>query len=355
MKIGIYDPYLDTLGGGEKYVLDIASFWAKQHSVDIFWDKKQEQTIKNQAKKQFGVNLEKIYFTENIFTSDTSFIKRFFITKKYDVIFFVSDGSIPLLGAKKNIILLQFSVNWVTDQTLKNRIKMHFIQTVICYSEFVKEHIDKTFGIKSIVLPPFIEMAINKKKQKENIILTVGRFTRAMNEKKQLFQIQAFKKLIDTGLKDWKFVLIGSHLPKDANFIIELQKEIGKYPIEIKQNVSREIIIDFYERAKIYWHAAGFGENLLQHPERAEHFGITTVEAMSTGTVPIVFNGGGQKEIVIDAINGFLWDTEEELLYKTKKIIKEPSLWTVLSEAAKKTAENYSEKVFYKQLMTFTQ
>ena len=36
MKIGIFDPYLDDLGGGEKYMMKIAQCLGKNHDVSIF-------------------------------------------------------------------------------------------------------------------------------------------------------------------------------------------------------------------------------------------------------------------------------------------------------------------------------
>ena len=40
MKIGIYSPYLDTLGGGERYMISLASHWSKSHEVSVYWDSK---------------------------------------------------------------------------------------------------------------------------------------------------------------------------------------------------------------------------------------------------------------------------------------------------------------------------
>ncbi len=38
MKAGIYDPYLDTAGGGERYCLTLAETLLKNGwEVDIFW------------------------------------------------------------------------------------------------------------------------------------------------------------------------------------------------------------------------------------------------------------------------------------------------------------------------------
>jgi len=36
-----------------------------------------------------------------------------------------------------------------------------------------------------------------------------------------------------------------------------------------------------------------------------EHFGITTVEAMAAGCVPLVYDSGGQAEIVSSGYNGY--------------------------------------------------
>ena len=61
MRIGIYDPYLDTLSGGEKYMLSAASCLAKEHKVFIFWDKDKDP--------EWGLDrffAEKVYENDNI-------------------------------------------------------------------------------------------------------------------------------------------------------------------------------------------------------------------------------------------------------------------------------------------------
>ena len=73
-------------------------------------------------------------------------------------------------------------------------------------------------------------------------------------------------------------------------------------------------ILNEYKLAKIYWHASGFGEDLETHPEKAEHFGITTVEAMINGLVPIVIDAGGQKEIVVQDRWVFMEDQKNYFL-----------------------------------------
>ena len=38
MKVVIYSPYLDTFGGGERYMMSIAEIFCKDNDVDILLD-----------------------------------------------------------------------------------------------------------------------------------------------------------------------------------------------------------------------------------------------------------------------------------------------------------------------------
>ena len=105
-----------------------------------------------------------------------------------------------------------------------------------------------------------------------------------------------------------------------------------------------------YKRAKIYWHAAGFGQDLEKFPERAEHFGITTLEAMAAGEVPLVYSAGGQKDIINNGKNGYLWKTQKQLLDQTLKLIGNTSLLSNFSNFAVKRAADFSVKSFYDKL-----
>lgn len=349
MKIGIFNPYLPTMGGGEKYLLTAAAFLSKKNRVFIFWEPSDEEKIKKQALEKFNLDMSSVTFTQNIFTK-TSITAKIISTKSYDTILYVSDGSIPLLFAKKTILLFQFPVNWVHGETLQTKLKLLSVKKIICYSQYVKNFIDKTFNVESFVLPPPITIKTSSKIVKENIILTVGRFTKAMNAKKQEVLIYVFKKMCDAGLKNWTLVIAGSVLPSDYDFFEQLQKEIGRYPIKILNNISYSTLVKLYGQAKVYWHAAGFGEDLSIHPERAEHFGISTVEAMKSGAVPVVIRAGGQVEIVEHKKSGFLWSTEEELVSYTNVLMQNSTYWKKISLGAIERSKQFSEEKFFERL-----
>ena len=96
----------------------------------------------------------------------------------------------------------------------------------------------------------------------------------------------------------------------------------------------------------MFWHAAGLGVDLERHPGLAEHFGIVTVEAMKAGCVPIVFDQGGQPEIVQSESNGFLWKTVQELQSSTLAVAADPVRRSELAKQSRLRAECFSRQVF---------
>jgi len=92
MKIGIHSPYLDTLTGGELYMLTIAEFLSKRNEVTVFWD---DKSILEKAKKRFNLDLSRVRITNNIFSNKYSSKDKFLMSLKYDKIIYLSDGSIP--------------------------------------------------------------------------------------------------------------------------------------------------------------------------------------------------------------------------------------------------------------------
>lgn len=347
MKIGIYDPYLDDVGGGEKYMMSIAECLSQEHEVTVFWDNKRDiDTII----ERFSLNLSGVRFSKNIFASQTGFLKRIFNSIGFDIIIFLSDGSIPFLLSRKTFIHLQQPLKHFPEHFLKDRIKLLRISGVFCNSIYTKSFNEKRIEVPTVVIYPPVEFK-QKNIKKENIILTVGRFrvknVRNVDDyKKLLVMIESFKSMNKKRIKGWRFVLATSVKKEDGEKFEDLKKSIKGYPIKFLVNMSNDDLWNIYSRAKIYWHAAGYGEDLEKHPEYAEHFGISTVEAMGAGVVPVVINAGGQKEIITDSENGFLWDSTDDLVGKTQQLINDRALWEKMSLNAKQSIQKFSKERF---------
>ena len=89
-------------------------------------------------------------------------------------------------------------------------------------------------------------------------------------------------------------------------------------------------------KAAVFWHAMGFGEDQDANPLAMEHFGIATVEAMARGCVPVVIKRGGQPEIVRHGVDGFLWETLEELEHYTRLLTGDSELRRTMAESARR-------------------
>lgn len=348
MRIGIFDPYLDDLGGGEKYMMTMASCLSKKHEVVVFWD---DASDIDQIKKRFSLDLSNITLCKNIFSANVGSLKKIQESKQYDALIVLSDGSIPLLFSKKLFLHIQQPLTHIKSLSWKEKVKLHRVNGIFYNSQFTKSFNDKVFSnVRSSVIYPPVSLH-QKNIEKKNIIVHVGRF-RVKNVgiddyKKQGVMVQAFKDMVDSEMiKDWKFIIAASVRDEDREKFAELEKSAQGYPIDFLVNKTNEEVWDLYNTSKIYWHASGFGEDLIQNPAFAEHFGISTVEAMGAGAVPVVINSGGQKEIVTDGKNGLLWNTLDELKLHTMKLVKNHTLLNELSEKAKERANDFSQEMF---------
>ncbi len=337
MRAAIFNPYFDTLGGGERYTAEVARTLLKNgYEVDIEWNN--ESLIKN-IMLRFGINIQGARVVADIGRGDG-----------YDLTFWVSDGSVPTLKSRKNILHFQVPFQKVSGSSLVNRMKMYRIDHVVCNSYFTKEVIDKEFSVKSVVVYPPVEVDKFLSKRKENTILYVGRFSKLKQSKRQDVLVEAFKELYDSGLRDWKMVLAGGSEVGDSDFSDFLKKQSQGYPIRFVKSPNFKEITNLFGVSKIFWSASGFGVEEGVSPDLVEHFGITVVEAMASGGVPFVYNAGGHKEIIDEGVNGFLWNTTDELKNKTQIFIKE-NKFNLLSKEAKAKSVKFSAEEFEKAFL----
>lgn len=341
MKFGFYSPYLDTFGGGERYMLTLASHISKNHLVDIFWD---DPNIKAPLARFLKIDLSQTTFVGNIFNK--SFIAKNLATLGYNWIFVLSDGSVPTTIAANNI--LHFQVPFSREVDIKTRLKLKRYEWVVCNSHFTKSFIDRSYHVDSKVIYPPVDIKDLKPTKKEKIIISVGRFSESqLHPKKQEVMIEVFKEVYKE-VKDWKLILIGQARKEDFRYLRHLKKISRGFAIKILENLPVNHLRDLYSKATIYWHATGFGEDEEKNPQRMEHFGISTVEAQASGVVPVVIDRGGQKEIVAHERNGLLWGTKSQLFELTIRLINDKSLTQKLSQSAIQNSKRFSQEAFFK-------
>jgi glycosyltransferase involved in cell wall biosynthesis len=345
MRIGISDIYLDALGGGEKYMLSLAECLSQEHDVVLFWD---HPEILSDVTRRFALDMSNVRIAPSLFSSHIPTKDRLLKTREYDMIIHLSDGSIPLSLAKRTLLHIQHPLPWIKKLSFFDQIKLSLTRGIIYNSEFTKKYADQLFHKKNLVLYPPAQM-IGVGTAKDDVILTVGRYNHMESGgdfKKLGRMVDMFKHLIDQTQANWELILVVTYKDADKAYIEELIEHAKGYNISFKTNVTNDELAILYQNAKIYWHAAGFEEDLEKNPNLAEHFGISVVEAMSAGAVPVVIHAGGIPEFVKDGKNGYTWNTEGELLKKTQEVMRNEVLSETLSKDAIETAHQFSQDAF---------
>ena len=183
-------------------------------------------------------------------------------------------------------------------------------------------------------------------------ILAVGRFAAHGHPKRQLELVRVFRELLESGLEGWKLVLVGSVAsdPVSRDYLERVREAARELPVELHIDSERAEVLRHYERSRIFWHAAGMNVDETSAPEKVEHFGISTVEAMGRGLIPIVIDRGGQREIVEHGIDGYRWSDADELKARTREVIARGSENDAWSWRAMQSARRFSRERFARQV-----
>ncbi len=251
---------------------------------------------------------------------------------------------------------------WLKERGLKlHRIPSHIVpllESVKTYndiwaiSKFTQNWIKRYWNLTSKVLYPPIDVEQFRPERKQNRILSVGRFFVGSHNKKHREMMGVFKKMVDQGLQGWELHLAGGTTPGEVHrkYLEDIYTDARGYPIVIHPDIQSDDLKALYGTSSIYWHASGYGENEESEPIKFEHFGITTVESMASGCVPVVINRGGQREVIRHGQNGFLWETLAELQAQTLVLITDSNLHRKLSDAAVQDSHRYDRFHFDSRL-----
>jgi glycosyltransferase involved in cell wall biosynthesis len=223
-------------------------------------------------------------------------------------------------------------------------------QSVVANSAYTAHWVEKLWGRTPSVIPPPVRL--RQPGPKQRIILAVGRFFPNISghSKKQLELVQAFRLACERGLEGWELHLAGGCSNAEREYVETVRRAAVGLPVRFHVNTRGEDLDQLLAAASLFWHGAGLGEDLHRHPDRFEHFGISVVEAMSAGAVPMVYKHGGPAAMIGDAGCGVLYSTIDELAERTVALVRDPDEIDRRSEAAMRRAEEFSFGRFAAQL-----
>lgn len=171
-------------------------------------------------------------------------------------------------------------------------VKMMLNSTVLTNSEFSRKAIFKTCGVDSTILRPPVDVDIFRNaclasNVRNDSILVISRF----HPSKKIENAIHLAKLLCQNEVGICMNIVGN-MPSDGigyfNYLKNLVRHYGlENFVRFEINVRFDRLLDLMRRSKVY-----------VHPLPGEPFGISTVEAMSAGIIPVVPDIGGHTEFV---------------------------------------------------------
>jgi glycosyltransferase involved in cell wall biosynthesis len=338
----VYDPYLSTLGGGERYAYSVAAVLAERIEISIAG-----RSLPSPSR------LERLGFTsefELIRMDDQLFSEK---SRDFDLAVVVANRLPPRSRATESILIVQFPFpgSWLRTpwRSLRRRNILDGYKTIV-YSEFVRDWCERRWRIRPSVVSPHVALATGELGPKTPMILSVGRFFTGEHSKRHDILIDAFRTMWSPTQPEWELVLAGG-IAEDSRSLAhleDLKSRAQGLPVRFEINAPRDQLEDLYRQASLFWHAAGFGRS-ARKPERAEHFGITTLEAMSHRAVPLVFDDGGQTEIVTDSC-GIRWRSVERLIEESSALLGDRPRLEAMGAAARERSMHFSFERFASEI-----
>lgn len=242
----------------------------------------------------------------------------------------------------------------------KNNEFLDTYNKIISISKYSNLWIKRFWNRESTILFPPVDtrsFASSVDTIKEKAILSVGRFFPEHHNKKQYELARTFIKMREEypeDMKGYRLYLAGgmADRPEHIEYVERIKELAEGHPIEVMVNIPFRELAELFRKASIFWHGAGLGEDEKLHPEKFEHFGITTVEAMSAGCIPIVINKGGQKEIIKDGVDGFFFEDLDGLSKITLDIINGKKDCGPIRKNAVQSCQRFSNGRFEKDLLS---
>jgi glycosyltransferase involved in cell wall biosynthesis len=362
-KIGVFCPTLNVYGGGEYVAVAMANALAQQnHQVTMFCARPVDSAA---VKNFFGENLNpKIQtvtqptnfkpwgimgFYQNVAHSYIAkskcslfvdafsncvfpwsqvsyihypFLNREFYTKKFPYLkspHLLQVGALPHVMVEKNLANYQGKLILANSQYTAKEIRKYQNKPV------------------QVLYPPFSAWIsqIGKtaaKNPQENLVVTTSR----LEPNKLLERIPQIAAQTD---RDINFAVIGRLNSKETlSHLQHLTNKMGLGSrVKFYPDASAEQKIDLLKRAKVYLHTMV-----------GEHFGISIVEAMALGCIPIVHNSGGMVEI---APQKYRYETTAQA---AQKINDAMGSWCVDDcVEVKGLSERFSEDSFAKNFLNY--
>jgi glycosyltransferase involved in cell wall biosynthesis len=271
----------------------------------------------------------------------------------YDFILNVKVGNLydPLLSSSAKVIyhlydpMINHAYSYRTRYAPLMKLYFALLDNVFlnrCRKAVVLANSNHTQGVLAannitshVIYPPCKIDDLHSPQQKSTQVVSAGRISIEKRHEDTLEIARHFPSM--------KFIILGE--PQDVVYYHRLIK-LKTSNVEIvtpPNNQFRQFLRKYLAESAIYLHSCD-----------DEAFGITIVEAMASGCVPIVRNAGGPREIITSE-SGLMWDSIPEAIKHVSNILSDEKLRKKLSSEAVERAKKFSPEVYQKRLIEIIQ
>jgi len=300
LRVGIIHPYFDVMGGAEMTSLSLIDMLITNKIKTTLYCIKSPDIMQadsfsiNQIKqKKFPMfwKYQRMIEVKNLFNSVSN-----------ENVLFVMSGGLTLEKSNAKLVYMYCHSSFLGEieflkkefhgikrlyyRIIQNNIQknIEFLKdekiNLISNSNFTKTQIKKNFNRDSCVIYPPVD--INRfnnisNKQKENKVITISRFSVEKN-------LESVVKIFNN--TDFFCELIGTAKYKNQFKILKNLQKMKDKNIRIYNNITSQQIIELLSTAKVYLHTS------------KETFGISVIESIAAGCIPIVPDNSAHKETV---------------------------------------------------------
>jgi glycosyltransferase involved in cell wall biosynthesis len=336
VNIAIYNIWFATFGGGERRTAALAAHLAERHDVTLFVLSPLDIST---VKSAFEIDLSRVRVTALDGKDHVEEIRR----SAPDLFINNTHASALECPAPAGIYMCMFPADDTPAPASYD--------VVTANSRYTAGWIGRKWARRSEVVYSACNLIGTADTAKRPSILNVGRFfpdAPGAHHKRQDVLVDTFRRMVDAGSADWELHLVGNVGPDSPaqNFVEQLRRAGESYPVRISPCLPFEALRREYQAASVYWHATGYGCDPVREPSKQEHFGMTIVEAMSAGAVPLAYNGGGPREIIASGVNGFLWSDPDELVALTRRLLEDTALREAMAARAVTDSRRFGVQQF---------
>lgn len=320
MKIVLAHSHPNTLGGGERAVLEVARGLAVRHDVRLLvGDFRAEETYPGLATLPLRQLAAVEWFGAPIGSDEVAITNSFganllALRQGRRILYWVHSLRSPFLrpGQIRPGLLARRALDWLAVRRAA---------VLVANSSYTAGRFPTLYGrgADAVVYPGVHVSEQRPNREPRGYAITVGRLA---PEKGLDRLFDAWRALPDVALK-----VVGTGDPGVAASL----RQVAPKNVDLVGALGGDALREAVAGASVAVFAA-----------HDEELGLAPLEAMAAGVPVVAWRGGGVPETVVDGATGFLVDNAQELVRRVQQVVRDPVLAATLGEAAHARAKGFS-------------